>query len=477
MAKIFKKIYIAIFIAILVTPCAAFSVSGSSAELPVLVEDSGLNTDFSGEAEDAFESNMPLKDEMITLNSLIKSKVFKSESANVITGSGGQLFYSETTDDYINASQMSAREIFSSAKTLALISEYCQSQGAGFTFAAVSNKNSVLGEYMPYNFVQGSGGNLENLSGALSDMGVNQAEIYGALTNAENRDSLYYKTDTHWNSYGAYIGFSQIISSLGAAMPQELANLTEADFETANGRSTDLSSLLFTALDLQESSLQLKNSEFLTDKIKITIRGADTTDTVKLLAQIDDKDEDFSQIKTTCAASGANGSLLMLRDSFCRAMLPYFAYTYKEALFLKSAELNAYIYDLAEYDDFVYEIVERNLENIIESRQLIPAPERELGEVSLENQNGGTITANTDYSDYVMISGEIDAGYISDDSCIYIRLTDSQTNESRCYEAFPAQSDGGVLQYYMTLPAAEQAQYYAELIVDSAVVATAEISF
>ncbi len=473
-----KKVFIALFVVILAIPGVCFAFSEKSGEMPKFAEEGGLNTSFSTEWEEYFDSSLNIKDAVLTVNGAVKSKVFASETANVVTGKGGYLFYGETSGDYLGADVMSAREVYSTAKTLELIEEYCNGAGVNFTFAAVPNKNSVLGEYMPYNFIKGENKNLTSIYACLEEMGVNTADVYGAVSACDNTQELYYKTDSHWNSFGAYIGFKEIINSLGETEPKLLQNLGAADFEKGSSHVTDLSSMLMSKNSTAEDDVQVKNYESLISSFSVKIRGAVTNDTEELLRQINDKDEDISLISTAGTSPEAKGQLFMLRDSFCRAMLPYFAYTYEGAEFVKSAAVNAYIYDLSEYNDFVFEIIERNLGNIVQNRQLFPAPERNL---EIENESlseESSIEVSTEYADYVMISGKIDSGCLGDASNIYVALTNAKTGERHVYEALPGEIDeNGAQGYYMTLCPTEPAEYAVKLVIDDTVIAESNISF
>ncbi|MCD7796325.1 MAG: hypothetical protein LUG95_01485 [Clostridiales bacterium] len=200
------------FFALLLIPTISFFSASENTQqaLPSLVGDDGkINTDFSDECEEYFSENLPVRDSIITINNFIKSNIFKSETSNVITGSDDYLFYSDTANDYLKTDTISDREAYCICKTISLINEYCENNGVEFTFVIAPNKNTVLSNKMPYNFISTDNkSNTEMIQSRLQKLSVNYIE----LTDILNED-LYLKNDSHWNNIGGYRAFEKIIEA------------------------------------------------------------------------------------------------------------------------------------------------------------------------------------------------------------------------------------------------------------------------
>lgn len=471
-----------IFFALLFLPLVSHFAYGRPADdLPKLKTESGaLNTSFAEQAETYFEENLPIKEQVISGINFVKSSLFKSETANVITGKNGYLFYNETTDDYLNIQTMDNREIYSTAKTIALLEEYCRAKDVNFVFAIAPNKNSILPQNMPGNFLpMQQDGNSDRLVKALQQQNVQYADLFSVLQNTEN---TYLMQDSHWNNYGAYLAFHEITNVLSHPPDEEVLPPPSLDqFHAEKNWQGDLAAMLNQTNCPYDTQVYFNDQDKLADKIRFRIKGAKTRDSGELMQQIMSPAENFSEIATTSRFESANGQAFILRDSFCRSMLPYFAASYKKAVFQKSAAYDAYSRPIEGYSDFIFEIVERNLPSITENQQLIPAPARENFQMqkdyTSDGTNRSTVTYCKDYDAYCEISGEIDADLLEENSSIYVALTNTETGEVSTYEAFPGkkvnQSAETQYKFYLTLDSALSGSYRIAVFADQNLVAVA----
>ena len=108
------------------------------------------NANYLSRMQDYLGDNFHLRQEMITSWSALNVKVFGSSiTEDVVLGSEGWLYFADTLPDYVGLDPMTDREIFSAARNLALIQEYCESRGAKFLFTVAPNKNSLYWANMP----------------------------------------------------------------------------------------------------------------------------------------------------------------------------------------------------------------------------------------------------------------------------------------------------------------------------------------
>ncbi|MDE6678136.1 MAG: hypothetical protein K2K02_03750 [Ruminococcus sp.] len=139
-------------------------------------------------------------------------------------------------------------------------------------------------------------------------------------------------------------------------------------------------------------------------------------------------------IKTFC--DGKNGKLLMFRDSYGEAILPFMAECFGNAEFSRLVPYRLDNIGDNNADTVIIEIVERNISNLQKYAPLMPAPVvnslniknlRVCNDVSVNQQENGN---------YIHIFGELsDDFFTGDDTKIYV------TTNGMTYRAFNAFED------------------------------------
>lgn len=151
-------------------------------------------------------------------------------------------------------------------------------------------------------------------------------------------DNIYYKTDTHWNQIGGYVGAAALLKELGINMPSiedDRIHITKI-----NNRAGDLASMLHLLKELTFADFDYQ------------VDGYETHNVQNL-------EEDFNTVFRYVADNADPRKLYVRRDSFSTAMAPYIGSQFNESYFRYS---NTYSYeDFAEQhpDVYVYETVER----------------------------------------------------------------------------------------------------------------------
>ena len=371
------------------------------AEFPALIEDGTWNTDYMSELGGWFEDHFAYRDILVSANAVLRAQLLgDSVTDSVIVGRDGWLYYSETLDDYTGAGLLSDRAIDNIVFNLSIMQGYTQACGASFVVVIAPNKNSLYSEYMPYYYTEGGLRSLTLLEEAMEESGINFVSMYSVLSAQD--EVLYYKKDTHWNTKGALIACTQLLSSLGNEdAAQELSLLTGTETQEFIG---DLNTMLYL------SSAKPETDYSFDDALEWTfVTGESTED---------------SEITTSGEGSG---TLLMYRDSFANNMIPFLADVYETAYFTKMVP-----YDLTEVSEsgaqaVIVERAERHLADLGTDAPIMPAPGVTLGisgdfrEDSGVSDDGSVINIGTD-GDYVEVSGILPEAYCDRDSAMYIGL-------------------------------------------------------
>lgn len=409
------KKYIKIFYVILCVAICAFPVfsmpwfaqneTSEKRELAkppkILNEDSKINLNFFDDASHYLSDRFSFKSELVTLNNLIKAEIFMDSTDDVVVGTQDWLYFSKTLDDYCGKNQLSDTELLHIKKSLGLINEYSNSIGADFAFAIVPNKNTMYDEYMPYYYIKSeNNGNFEKLSALVSDEEY-YTDLYTPLK--ESKKQLYHKRDSHWNNLGAYVGFKAFMSTLNDVdIRYDSINKTvEKSFEG------DLDAMIFPTLGILDEQVVF-DYDF----------SYEYTSNFKT-------EED---IRITAECDTGIGSLLMYRDSFTNALLPFMAEHYEKSMFSRAMPYDLTLSEKTECDDIVIEIVERNLPLLLQGAPKMPAPQRDNIIVS------NTLNAETIFS--VSKSGNLTYIYGKYSEKIETADTIYIIADGKAYEAF-----------------------------------------
>lgn len=312
------------------------------------------NPDYLSQMQDYAGDNFYLRQDMITAWSALNAKALQSSiTEDVVLGTDGWLYFADTLPDYAGLTPMTDRELFSAARNLSLISEYCQSQGAAFLFTVAPNKNSLYWSNMPDLTLPAARRphDAKRLAEALAEQGVNYLDFFSLFQDQE--ETLYFKTDSHWNGKGAALAADEINRALGRSSGYFGGPFTQSEIHKG-----DLYDMLYPAGSGLEAD-QVYGGE-LSFEYDVPIRSAENL--------------------TIMTHGGGEGSLLMFRDSFGNNLYPYLADSFGAALFSRSMPYRLDLVSQREADCVVAELVERNLRYLIQNVPVMPAPRRELPE-------------------------------------------------------------------------------------------------
>ena len=306
------------------------------------------NPNYLSQIQDYTGDNFYLRQDMITAWSALNAKALGSSiTEDVVLGADGWLYFADTLPDYVGLDPMTDREIFSAARNLALISEYCEEQGAEFLFTIAPNKNSLYPQHMPALTLPAARKphDAKRLAEELERQGVDYLDCFALFRGQE--ETLYFKTDSHWNSKGAALAADALNEALGRS-----SGYFGGPFTPQEVHKGDLYDMLYPAGSVLETD-QVYGGELSFD-YDAPIRSAENL--------------------TIMTHGGGEGSLLMFRDSFGNNFYPYLADSFDAALFSRSMPYRLDLVSQREADCVAAELVERNLRYLIQNVPVMPAP-------------------------------------------------------------------------------------------------------
>lgn len=417
-----KKIFIAVFFALICIPSIGmlFYKTDAGAEkrniqsFPQIKKEGKVNIKFFDELNNYFADNFAFRQEMIEGDAVIKKAVF-SESGNdkVIVGKDGYLFFSETMDDYLGRNTLSERKIFSCGKVLSLLQENALNNNRKFLFVIAPNKNSIYPEYMPKRYIKvTSSNNYSMLKKEMEKQKINTVDLKDAIVKSGKK--VYQRLDSHWNNQGAAMACNLMLNNLN----KKHYDYSNEPYKVTKDFSGDLYEMLFPKGHKKDSNIKYLREH-----------------TYKVTSKIND----VTAITYETESQGKNGSIVMYRDSFGNALIPFVADEYKNGYYTKAVPYDWQIPEEKDADTIVIELVERHISSLIEGTPDMPAPERQVNINPKEVKNMQTSLKVGDMEEYLPISGHVDKKYISNDGKIYVRLKNNK--HQYIFEAFPTAMD------------------------------------
>ena len=410
-------VYVVVVALVCLIPSLGLLVGGSevssdsdAAPAPKLVKDDGsANLDVMADAGAWFDDHFAFRNEWVTAAAAVEGLFGVSPNESVVHGSDGWLYYGDSVDDFRGTNQLGDRALYNIAHSMKLVQTYALGKGAGFAFVIAPNKNTLYGEHMPFYYqVHAGDTNLDRIVGFLDAEGVNYVnarELFG-----DRADVLYHERDSHWNNIGAALVSDAVLATL----KHEHRDYSDEPYTLRTDFTGDLDKMLFPAAPTPESEAYYENApafDYVTEGVQ---------------SNFDPK------IETASASAGAQGSLVMYRDSFCNSLLPFMAEAYGKAYFSRGVPYQLAIdLDAHGADALVVERAQRFMRDMAASPPMMPAPL--VLDEAVKESGGFSPLQKVDeqpQGDYLLVTGDVDQG-IAAGKRIAVRL-----NGSLVYEAF-----------------------------------------
>lgn len=404
--KAYRIIFCSLFFLILAVPLVGMlwyrepesTENKTLAEMPQLEEEGHVNYKYFSELEDYFSDHFAYRQELVTADAVLMSKVFQQSSEELaIVGTDDWLYLRTTLDDYQGTNRMSDRGIRNVATVVSLMQEYVEGMGKTFVFTSPANKNSLYPEHMPYYYTQTEEPtNLQRVSAVMQELGCNYVDLYALFESQQ--DVLYHKGDSHWDNRGAALVQDALLGQAGV----EHADLTQVQPLERDDFEGDIDKILYPLARHPETEYDY--SPYFT----YTYDGTDdvTANTV-----------------TTVGRKGDGTSLLCFRDSFGNSLLPFLAQEFDSAKFGKAVPYRLDAMYTENRDVCIVELVERNLVNLVKFAPVMPAPLRAFSE-EVQSYTSEAVTSTVSEVDgYYKIQGLADEKYVDTDSPLYLRFT------------------------------------------------------
>ena len=195
------------------------------AQKPAIIKDGGMNRDYFSQFDAWLSDRFGLREPLVALDSVVKNRR-KSKYAltdRALEGKDGWIFYilDNNIADFCKINLLDEATLSRIEDNVRETVEWCAEHGIKVLYFIAPNKHSVYSEYYPFDRPEGITCG-DQVAAAINAGGADCFFPRDLLL--EKKDSapfrLYFKTDTHWNSLGAYYASEALRGKFETLFPE-----------------------------------------------------------------------------------------------------------------------------------------------------------------------------------------------------------------------------------------------------------------
>lgn len=319
------------------------------ARKPIFSISSFVEEKYRDKYEEYINDNFIFRNHWINLKSISEYTLGKLENNNIIYGRENYMFEKNISYD---------KERFKN--NIDSINKFIDIYKGKVTTMIVPNSHTIYQEYVPWGIELLNQENLINevYSANSKDRNIDLVSLF-----KENKEEyIYYKTDHHWTSYGAYLAYKTYIESLGEK-PIDLNTLKKNEVTGFYGTY------------FSKAKLFNAESDILTyydiDNITMNIQG-------EIFESLYDYDKLKTRDKYSVFIRGNNGlsiienknikegqKLLIFKDSFANSMIPFLSQNFREIHVVDLRSFSGKVSEYVKNTNFNEILILYNMENFL----------------------------------------------------------------------------------------------------------------
>jgi hypothetical protein len=316
-------------IAVMLSPWLQAKLGSTALELPRWSWRVGDMKRFPSRFELEFNRALPLRVDIAAPARVVYVDWLRvSPIPEVVLGTGGWLYYVGATGDRIIDRHVRGRDPFTHdeleqwRKFLLERTRRYRDLGAKYAFVIAPNKESIYPEHLPPWIGPRVGPTrLDQLMAHMkSEPEVTVIDLRTTLRDAKPASVVYYKSDTHWNTRGAYAAYQEILRVIAPGLPGLSAKTWESlEPKPIERGGLDLARMLGLVPETPEADHVLDHG------------ACAPTDVVPIPVPEDLQSRlTGPTIATRCNAEG-NVDAVIFQDSFGTALSPILARSFRSA--------------------------------------------------------------------------------------------------------------------------------------------------
>ena len=314
---------------------------------------------YSDDYESYYNDNLPFRGIIRTLWTKFNFYILnESTTTQVLVGKneGSKestwLFYQENHDgnpikEVQGVYDFTAEEVFQIEDTIDKNIEELAKRNIEVYYTFIPNKATLYKEKLPDNItIFDQDTRVDRLIKYLEDKNTkNIINLKNYLLEAKKNGQVYHKQDTHWNEFGAFVGYKAISQTI--AKDSEINYNFEVQFPEEKLSDLDL---------IQMSGIK----DILKDVEPKVIYQED----VEFKGMVLQTENEIAI--TECETAPVDKTIMIVGDSFRKAMIPYFAKNFKKVIFLHRCDYGPYMLDAYAPDIIVCQFLERYVNTLAE---------------------------------------------------------------------------------------------------------------
>ena len=339
----------------LLTPSSNFSEFENRylKQRPTLSWDGLMDNSYTQSYEGFINDQFVLRNQWIDLKSKAETGLLKVENNGIVYGKEGMMFEKYRSFD---SEQLE--------KNLGFLEEFAQGR-KNLTLAVIPSAYEIYPENLPYGLVQVD--QKKEIAAIYNRLGTKMQTIDLYPTLMEHKNSyIYYRTDHHWTTDGAYLGYVQYCAAKGRT-PVGLSDLVRKEAEGFYGtyfnksKNTSVKPDTLTYFEIPTESVTVDGVEKngyldvsqleIRDKYAAFLYGNNGVTVLKSSNNQEHQD-------------GKTSRILLIKDSFSNCFAPFLTYNYDEVYVVDLRSLPVGMTELLETTEFDDILIMYNFMNL-----------------------------------------------------------------------------------------------------------------
>ncbi|MFP5212843.1 MAG: alginate O-acetyltransferase AlgX-related protein [Acidobacteriota bacterium] len=319
--------------------------------------------DFSGFArqfQSYYSDSFGLRSSLIHWNNLLRLRLLNESAVpGVRVGLDGWLFYADewALENYENIMPLSPEEIERIEAVTTERRRWLEAKGIPLILVVAPEKHTIYSEFLPPGIHKlGKESRFDQVAAAFArHPEVEFIDTRPALLRAKSTQRLFHRTDTHWNDYGAFIGYGELMERLTRHFPKiGRHDIEDYTVSVTDKPGRDLAAMLSLTDVIREEEIELIP--------KFTPRARDGQWPYPPLEDMPEVAGQEMVVKETGDPSLPRAGVF--RDSFSWALIPFLAESFQRVVFVWTFDFLPELIEREKPDVVIFECVERYLPSL-----------------------------------------------------------------------------------------------------------------
>lgn len=298
-----------------------------------------------------YKDNFGLRYTLSNIYLRFKFKVLNESPipSKVVVGKNGFLYLGNSFSDVLSESLgfklFTKSELNQIKFNIEERKNWLDSQNIGFYVCIIPNKHTIYREYLPVHFPYQETRKDQLVDFVKRETDIEIIDVEKLLKSKKQKLRIYHKLDSHWNDLGAFFGSQFIVNVIKKDYPIDNLSLDsfKIDFLSIEGSTSKM-------LGLSDTENQIYLKPFFDDK------------TIKLETNMFYKNKSINELRYKNPDKPFK--VLVFRDSFTTALIPFFNQTFGECTYIWSHDFDKELIQQEKPDIVIMEYVERYIERM-----------------------------------------------------------------------------------------------------------------